>query len=858
MSSTRHQLGQYLILGPIGAGGMGEVYVARDPVLGRKVAIKVLPVRLSGDRDTLARFTQEARSASALNHPNIVTIHEVGADPSGAPYIVMEYVEGRDLRSYVDDGPPQNKKLLEIAAQIAEGLAAAHERGIVHRDLKPENLMVTNDGFVKILDFGLAKIIRPTPGDGDVTAQLEMPGTTPGTILGTVGYMSPEQASGRSIDLRSDQFTLGAILYELATGKPAFDGETAIDTLSAILHDDPEPIQKLNPRAPAQFCWIVGRLLSKDPKDRYASTRDLAQELRAIRDRIATLAGGVELPVPSSGWKSKPLLWGGLLVALAAAGVFVAERGAIGGKPASAPAPPAKNYLAVTRFKDLSGDAHGQLMADGFAETLTARMAHFPSVQIMRPPTPDVANAADVRSVARDLGADLVLTGSMQREGERLRIKYAIVDIRTGLERGDLVEGTVNDLFGIEDRVADSVAVTLNLGAPLIKPALADPSLSQSQFLEAIGYLRRYDDPTSVDSAISTLSDLGSRSNSASVQAALGRAYLYKFQLTHDPTWAVPATAACQRAVTADPQNPDVRYTLGELRRQTGQIPEAIAEYKAALAQQPNNADAVLGLAEAYKAVGKVNEAEAAYKQAIAMQPQFWGGYNKLGAFYAGHARYADSAKNFERVLQLMPDNLRATINLGAVYAHMGRYEDAISVFSKAIAKKPTDQAYNNLGTCYYFVGRFTEAATAFQQATTLTPSKYLYWENLGDALRWIPAGRPRASEAYDRAIELANRELTLNAHESAARAALAICLAKRGDPPAATKQITRALQEDASSANLYKAAIIANLRGDPNEAVTWLKKAIDAGYNTADLQRDPELDTLRQNGLLRDLLKTR
>src|ERR1700682_3366822 len=294
MSSVRVQLGQYSILGPLGAGGMGEVSVARDPVLGRRVAIKVLPLRFSADKETLARFTQEARSASALNHPNIVTIHEVGTD-GGTPYIVMEHVEGKDLRSYVDDGPLNSRKLLDIAAQIADGLAAAHEQSIVHRDLKPENVMVSKDGFVKILDFGLAKIIRAAPDELDVTSPLEMPGTTPGTILGTVGYMSPEQATGRQLDFRSDQFALGAILYELATGKPAFDGETAIDTLSQILHDDPEPIQKINPRAPAPFCWIVGRLLSKEPKDRYASTRDLAYELRAIRDRVATAASGTDL-----------------------------------------------------------------------------------------------------------------------------------------------------------------------------------------------------------------------------------------------------------------------------------------------------------------------------------------------------------------------------------------------------------------------------------------------------------------------------------------------------------------------------------------------------------------------------------
>src|SRR6266849_10648039 len=226
MDTVRETLGHYEILGPLGSGGMGDVYVARDPILGRKVAIKVLPERLASDRDSLSRFTREARSASALNHPNIVTIHEVGTD-KGTPFIVMEYVEGRDLRSIINEVPQPNRRAAEIAAQIADGLAAAHEQGIIHRDLKPENLMVTKDGYVKILDFGLAKVIGTSSEEGEHTAQLEFPTTNPGTILGTVGYMSPEQATGRRLDFRSDQFAFGAILYELMTGKPAFECDNA-------------------------------------------------------------------------------------------------------------------------------------------------------------------------------------------------------------------------------------------------------------------------------------------------------------------------------------------------------------------------------------------------------------------------------------------------------------------------------------------------------------------------------------------------------------------------------------------------------------------------------------------------------
>src|SRR4051794_26230616 len=647
----RERLGQYQILAPLGAGGMGEVYVARDPSLGRKVAIKLLPVRLSGDKETLARFTREARSASALNHPNIVTIHEVGMDQgSGSPYIVMEYIDGRDLRSLLSNGPLPNRKTLDIAAQIADGLAAAHEQGIVHRDLKPENVMVTKDGYVKVLDFGLAKIIRPAGEDED-TAQLDMPGTNPGTILGTVGYMSPEQATGKPLDFRSDQFAFGAILYELSTGKPAFEADNAIDTLSAILHEEPPPITKFNGQAPQPFCWIVDRLLSKDVNERYSSTRDLSRDLRNIRDRFATMTttSSDDIPRPPKVSRQTITIAASVVAALLLAGgaAFIARHGATA-NPAGSQTAPTRKYLAVMPFTDLTGQPNGQLVVDGLAETLSARLAHFTSVQVMRPAAADAATNANPQKVGHDLGANIVLTGSMQRAGDRLRVAYEVVDLAQGTSRpGDLIEGSASDLFTIQDKLADSIAASLQLGAPTFRPAAPDSSVSQTRYLEALGHLRRYDQEASVDSAIHILEELAAQSSSASIQAALGRAYLAKFQLTHDAKWATPAAAACERAIVADPQNPDVHVTLGELRRLTGHLDDASREYRAALAQQPNNADAILGLAETYKAGRKLPEAEAAYKKSISLQPNYWAGYNKLGAFYASQGRREESAAMF-------------------------------------------------------------------------------------------------------------------------------------------------------------------------------------------------------------------
>ncbi len=291
------RLGPYEVTGRIGAGGMGEVYRARDTRLGRDVALKVLPAEVSSDDERRSRFEQEARSASALNHPNIVTVHDIGTSDSTV-YIAMELVEGRTLRELLAEGPIAVKKMLSIAAQVADGLARAHAAGIVHRDLKPENLMVTKEGFVKILDFGLAKLVSPLSEGGSQLATMEgFPATEPGIVLGTVGYMSPEQASGRPADFRSDQFSFGAILYEMATGRRAFSRGTAAETLAAIIRDEPEPIAKANSAAPAPLRWIVETCLAKDPEERYASTRDLARDLKQAQEHLSEFSLEA-VPVP--------------------------------------------------------------------------------------------------------------------------------------------------------------------------------------------------------------------------------------------------------------------------------------------------------------------------------------------------------------------------------------------------------------------------------------------------------------------------------------------------------------------------------------------------------------------------------
>ncbi len=311
------RLGPYEIVAPLGAGGMGEVYRARDTRLGRDVAVKVLLPEVSADDSRRLRFEQEARSASALNHPNIVTVYDVGSVDSTI-YLAMELVEGRTLRELLVDGALPSRKMLDVAVQVAEGLAKAHDAGLVHRDLKPENLIVSKDGFVKILDFGLAKLTEMTGSSGGSTLQTlaGAPGTVPGTVMGTVGYMSPEQASGRDVDFRSDQFSLGSILYELATGQRAFQRNTGAETLTAIIREEPQPIGQANPRVPAPVRWIVERCLAKEPEERFASTKDLARDLRSLRDHLSETSA-TETVTPARAAASKKGLPAWLVPAVA-------------------------------------------------------------------------------------------------------------------------------------------------------------------------------------------------------------------------------------------------------------------------------------------------------------------------------------------------------------------------------------------------------------------------------------------------------------------------------------------------------------------------------------------------------------
>ena len=625
----QRRFGRYEILKRIGAGGMGEVYRARDVTLGRPVAIKVLRGAASKDPERLARFEQEARSVSALNHPNIVTIYEIGTVDE-VRYIAMELVEGRTLRQILPEGPLLTRRVLQLAAQAAEGLAEAHEAGIVHRDLKPENIMVTQ-GRVKILDFGLAKLVAPVDADAS-TGSFDSPATEPGRVLGTVRYMSPEQAMGRPLDFRSDQFSCGAILYEMVTGRPAFRRPSAAQTLSSIIEDRPEPISVLNPAVPPPLRWIIERCLAKDPSERYASTRDLARELAGVLDHLDEVSSGSRHPAPR-GRAGKLQLPSRRALIVATVALAVLASGALWSVTRRASSPPrttvaaatarakARRSVAVLGFKNLSGLRDTAWLSAALAEMLTTELAAggrlrtIPGENVGRMKMElSLSDAESLASdtlarVARNLGTDMVLLGSyVTLPGDQVRLDLRLQDVATGETVAALGEnGTQTGLVGLVARAGSRLRQSMGVEEPPAaeagRMAAGAPSNLKAQrlYAEGLGRLRVLDALAARDLLEKAVAaDPGSplaRVALADAWATLG----YDTRARQEAKRAFDLSASLSR---------EERLAVeGRYRETSGEWARATEIYGALRAFFPDNVEYGLRLAAAQSTGGKGREA---------------------------------------------------------------------------------------------------------------------------------------------------------------------------------------------------------------------------------------------------------
>jgi tetratricopeptide (TPR) repeat protein len=855
--SSGTSLGGYEILSLLGVGGMGEVYRARDRKLGREVALKVLPEEFGRDAARVSRFEREARLLASVNHHGIAAIY--GAEESGdTRYLVLELVTGTTLSERMK-GVMAPADALRIARQIAEALEAAHERGIIHRDLKPANVMVTPEGRVKLLDLGLAKLMSaPRTGlDGlshELTAPLE--DTRPGVILGTVEFMSPEQARGKAIDKRTDIWAFGCILFELFSGRRAFAGESVSDAIASILLREPD-WTALPADTPPPIRELLQRCLQKDASQRL---RDIGDARLAIDELLATMdprrssASGVFAAPPKRRTISASRVVAGVAAVLAiAAGAFLLSRAK---RPVASPE---NRLMAILPFRDLSNVPDGGLLGEGLVETVSARIGGATGVQVVSPAAAVAASRgeSDPLKAARSLGASVLLRGSVQRSGDRVRITYSIWDVGRGAElAGGTLDGAASDLFELQDRLVARVSERESL--PMIGRAMPPSGLAsgdeQERYLKAVGLLQRYNTKASVDEARGLLETLSRQAQrSPYVFASLARAYLETFDLTHDAAAVAKAESAAGRARELGPTLAEVDVTLGEVRLHSGNAAGAIEAFRQALSASPSSFEARLGLARALAAAGNDVEAEKAFRQAIDLQPTYWGGWSKLAGFYYGQGRYGEAATAFRRVTEMTPESAMAFSNLGGTEVLAGNLTDARAAFQRSLSLAATDSAYANLGTAEFFLGNFAKAAAAFDAAVRITPDHYELWSNLGDARRWAPGLRPRAAEAYARAIELARKELAVNPRQAMVHSILALCLVKTGAVPEALEHASQAVLLDGKNPEiLYNVGIVSNLAGRTEEAVDRLGRAAASGYSRAFIDHEPEIANLRSAGKLR------
>ncbi|MEO8197400.1 MAG: protein kinase [Thermoanaerobaculia bacterium] len=873
-------IGRFEVLGELGAGGMGRLYRARDPGLGRVVAIKVLAERLDQSPEHYSRFAQEARAASALNHPNIVTIHEVG-EHEGYPFIAMELVLGRSLAARIEERFPSLRRLVAVAAQIAHGLAAAHEKGIVHRDLKPDNVMITPEGLVKILDFGLAKRTSgsETTLSGSQTSAEAVHVTEQGRLLGTVAYMSPEQARGLPLDFRSDQFAFGSILFEMLTGRRPFAGATTLDTLTTILHTEPAGIADLDAEFPAPLVWIVRRCLAKDPAARYAATRDLAHELETIRERMTdagSLVGALAFPAQRLPRLRPATLGAGVacLLALVGAGLWylrssrdlpVADSAV---RPASARS---LRRIAVLPFRDLTGTPAGERIGEGFAETVSVRLAAASGLAVL--PTaalePDSGapstggergSSNSAQEIARRTGAEAVLRGALQFEGPTVRATFSILDALGQQISAGKAEGPAAQLLALQDEIATLAAAALGAAAALpTQSAPIEPRFAEDRYLEALGHLRRYENEASVDAAIRILDTLG---ESPEVAAARARAYLAQYELTQQREWAEKAIAASRLAMSTSASGgpgaaeAGARETLGRVEMLLGRPLAAAHELERALASQPNSVEARFALAEALQQLGRVAEAEATLRRAIALQPGWWATHHHLGVFLLVQGKVEESIPSLHEAIRLSPDNTRAIGNLGIAFQQLGRYEEAIAEYRRSIAIRPTAEALSNLATCEFVLERYSQATDNFRRAVAMQADSGALWRNLGDALRWAGGHEAETRTAYQKAIDLLEADLAVTPGDAEREADLAIAYGRTGRRDLARRHADRALElAPGDGYILYSVALVRLTTNDADPALDLLQRALAAGYPAEAVRTDPELDALRSNPRLAIML---
>ena len=865
----------YRILEKLGAGGMGIVYKAEDMRLGRMVALKFLPEDSTKDPRALERFKREARTASALDHPNICTIYEID-DDKGHPFIAMQLLEGQTLREGIGDKPVPLGTLLDWALQITDALQAAHAKGIMHRDIKPANVFITERGQVKVLDFGLAKLTgNDITRSEEVTMSATGPLTHTGAAIGTIAYMSPEQARGEQLDARTDLFSFGVLLYEMATGRQAFSGPTWAVTVHAILGQAPMSLNESVPGLPQRLQEIIDKCLVKNRDLRYQTAAEIHHDLLKLKKDFDA-GKKLKSAQTAANWTPKRKMWLGIgaavLLVAVAAGIWgrgilrrMAATGA--GSAIRASLLPERKSIAVLPIVAQAGDEKLTAFGKGLLDDVAAKLSQLSAnhaVEIVPARTLEDKKVSTLADAHRELGVTLGLSVSLTQANDLLRASYSVTDVKSGKNlAGDTITGPVSDLFTIEDKLTNGVASALQL--PLRgeeKQALGAHSTSFPEayqyYVQGRGYLqdpRRAENLTSAEIVLKQALKIDP--NFGQAQAALGQAYWLRYQMGgKQKQWITSARQACSKAVELGNAGAEGHMCLGLLADGTGQYEQATEQFQQAVQLEPANDRAYLSLASAYQHLNQPDKAEETYKRAISAKPQYWRGYHSLSVFYSSRAEYDKAAQMSTKATQLDPDSYLAFNSLGVALLYQGNYDQATQAFQKSIAIRPSYAAYSNVAIAQFHLRAYKESAASFQEALNLDDTNYQNWGSLGDAY-YYGGDASHAMESYRKAITLAEQQLKVNQKDASVLSDLASYYSMLGDRKQALGYLDRSLQLSQGDKDLLlNAAVVYNQLRETGPALEWLSKALAAGYSRSVIATGAPFDNLHDNPRYRALMQ--
>lgn len=855
-------INQYKITDRIGEGGMGVVYLADDTRLQRKVALKFVSNASLDATEETARFHREARAAARLNHPNICTVYELG-ETEDKTYIAMEYVQGITLKERMRQGHIEESEIRKWLEQIAEGLQTAHDAGVIHRDIKPANIMINDKGLIKIMDFGIAKL-----------AESETELTQANSTIGTIAYMSPEQARGEAIDQRTDIWSVGVILYELATGQRPFAGAFREAIMYALMHENPPAPSDVNPAVPDDIEYIIVKCLERDRSKRYGSLeevlahvkgRDIEKGVPLNNEELAGEAKDL-LTVKSYrpnigeeatllGSKKRRILALGIIVFLGMLVMLPGVRSKLTGQGGTASGLPSAMHLAVLPFDTFGESVEEKAFSNGLAHMVAAnlmRMEHDKKqmwvIPVREVLSRDVTSASEAREA---FGINLAISGTIMTVGSGMQISLDVTDVLTlRAIASDVIELDVLDPGTVQEQVIQKLAAMLEMHEPGASEHLlggdqtTDPE-AYKLYIQAQGFIQQYDEEGNIEEAIRLYEEaIEIDSTYALAYAGAGFAYARKYYFVKEVTLFDKANAYVDKALELNDSLVEVWVAAGRVRLDSGKQEEAVVALEKAVSIDSNSYEANRRLGFAYSLGNDIQLAEEFYKKAISIQPNYWEGYNLLGLLY-GYGfvgRHQESISLFNKAIELSPTNSIMYVNLATQYFHVGDTLKCIETLEHSIELNPNALAFNNLGITLRIAHEYDRALEAFRRAVVLSENSVDYNLNLGNS--YFIVQQPDSARVYWlQAAVLLDEQLKVNPNDPNLLRLATEVYAKLGEVETAQRYFDQYLDLGGQSARYWNNVyMLYEYLDDRQNALAALENALEMGFNPWYLDWSPWL----------------